>query len=111
MQRKRTACLPGSRNGRAIHSRARSSSPDIRRCSLRRRIELTDTDGSRSSWHDSCLIYVMKPGWFLERILVRNPIEYLNETAILLPSSSSRIDFEHAHVHSGYIGRTPRRRD
>ena len=101
MQRNRTACLPGNRNGRAMHSRARFSSPDIRRCSLRRRIEHTRTDGSRSgSWHVSCLIYVMKPGWFLERILVRNRIEYLNETAILLPSSISRTDLGHAYDHT-----------
>jgi hypothetical protein len=65
MQRTCTAFLPGSRNGKAMHWCARFSAPDIRRCSLRRRIEHTHTDGSRSgSWHDSCLIYVMKPAGF-----------------------------------------------
>jgi hypothetical protein len=49
---------------------------------------------------NSYLICVMKPGWFLERILARKEIRDLNETAILLPSSTSHTDLEHAHVHS-----------
>jgi len=34
------------------------------------------------------LIYLMKPGWFLERILAKKKVSDLNETAILLPSST-----------------------
>ena len=84
-----------------MHLRVRFSSPDIRTCSLRRRIEHTHTDGFRSgSWHDSYLIYVMKPGWFLERILAKKQVSDLNETAILLPSSTSRTDLEHAYHHT-----------
>ena len=59
--------------------------------------------------HDSYLINVMKPGWFLERILAKKQVSDLNETAILLPSSTSRTDLEHAYVHSFQSERAPRR--
>ena len=44
------------------------------------------------------LIYVMKPAWFLERILAKKQVSGLNETAILLPSFTSSTDLEHPYV-------------